>query len=77
MLQRWLAVGKTASDLTHPRFEPQTLSLKTITVPLDQLVGWARIKKMTIKLHAGHVPIKNFLAECLSAAGPRGLKRFF
>ena len=39
MLQRWQAVGNTASDLTGPRFESRTSRLETNSLPLDQLAA--------------------------------------
>ena len=37
MSQRWRAVGNSVSDLTGPRFEPQTSAPETNALPLDQL----------------------------------------
>ena len=39
MLHRWRAVGNTVSDLTGPRFEPQTPAPETNALQLDQLAG--------------------------------------
>ena len=40
MSQRWRAVGNTVSDLTGPRFEPQTSrSRDENALPLDQVAG--------------------------------------
>ena len=41
MSQRWQTVGSTVSDLTGPRFEPQTLAPWTKALPLDQLAASA------------------------------------
>ena len=39
MSEWWRAVGNTLSDLTGPRFEPQTSYSRDERVPLDQLAG--------------------------------------
>ena len=52
MSQRWRAVGNTASDLTCPRFGPQTPASETNASPLDQLASIIIVMMLNCSLHS-------------------------